>query len=87
MILSDEILLYIIVACAHFKCVGISFVSSISIIVFIYLTLYVYFVFEYHKSYYVCASLDTLGKELYIYVYIVELQCICCSSNNCIHLC
>ncbi len=42
-ILSDEILLYIIVACAHFKCVCISCVSSVSIIVFIHLTLYVYF--------------------------------------------
>ncbi len=43
------------------------------------------FVFECRKSYYVCASLDTHGKELYIYAllffYIVELQCICCSSN------
>ncbi len=26
------------------------------------------FVFECHKSYYVCASLDTHGKELYIHV-------------------
>ncbi len=27
------------------------------------------FVFECHKSYYVCASLDTHGKELDIYVF------------------
>ncbi len=41
------------------------------------------FVFEGHKSYYVCASLDNLGKELdvYVFFYIVELQCICSSSN------
>ncbi len=32
------------------------------------------FVFECHKSYYVCASLDTLGKELDIYVFITLLN-------------
>ncbi len=48
------------------------------------------FVFECHKSYYVCASLDTHGKELYIYGFFFTLlnySVIAVLLINCIHLC